>query len=448
MTVTLAALRRSPGDGSTAFAPYASEVPPLDDNGYVQEEWIATGDEDGLAYATALCVRRPRDPRHFSGRVIVEPLHVHGIAPIWLYCGPYVVRSGHAWVEIAAQKTTLDMHVKPSNPQRYQSLHIEGPDTSDFDANPQLGDPEKSELFWSELERRNRATSTILAQVGAALRASPGPFDGQNVANVVLAGHSQTGSVITYYIRDAHGVERLPDGSPVYDGYFPSGFPFDPFHDVDVPIVQVMSEGDIALPAFSFRPGYGGRKYRRNDSDDPGDRYRLYELAGVPHMGTRYPPYNDVTLWIATFPGEIGVTFGPRMNSLPHFELYRAALHHLLEWLDDGVAPPRSERIEVAEDGYFANDEHGNSRGGVRCVQMDVPHSTYRSNPLHADGTPSYLTVGVDEPFAKEKLRSLYLDPADYVGRFDRRLKELVDEGWLLTADAEEMRREARRVEF
>ncbi|MGY0063845.1 alpha/beta hydrolase domain-containing protein [Streptomyces sp. LZ34] len=446
--VTPAVLRRSPKDGSATFAPYGTHVPPLDTYDYVEEEWIASGEEDGHPYATTLLVRRPRDGARFSGTVIAEPLHVHGIAPIWIYTAPYIMRSGHAWVEITAQKTTLDLHVQPSNPERYEALRIEGPDTADFDANPNFGRPELAQVFWSELERRNRAAGTILAQAGAALRSPQGPFAGWHVAHVILAGHSQTGSVTTYYIRDTHDVQRLGDGSPVYDGFFPSGFPFEAFHDVGVPVVQVMSDGDVSRPDYSLSPGYGGRRYRRDDSDKPGDQFRLYELAAVPHMGTRHAPYDDVSLWQATFPDEPDATFGPRMSSLPHFELFSVGLHHLVEWVANGTVPPRAERIEVGPDGYFATDAHGNSRGGVRCVQLDVPHSAYRPNPTNPDGTPSYLTVGSEEPFDPRKLRQLYQDSSDYVERFNRRLDELVAEGWLLAEDADAMRREAEKVEI
>jgi Alpha/beta hydrolase domain len=451
MAVTPADLRRLPDDGTPVFCPFATEVPPLADHDYVEEEWVASGVEDGHPYATTVLVRRPRDAARFSGTVIAEPLHVHGIAPIWIYTAPYLLRSGHAWVEITAQKTTLDMHVKPSNPQRYEDLDIEGPDTSDFDPNPNLEDPEYASTFWSELIRRNRATSTILAQVGAALRGPGGPFDGWDVRNVVLAGHSQTGSVTSYYIESAHDEQRRDDGSPVYDGFFPSGFPYDAFHGVDVAIVQVMSEGDVASPDLSFRPGYGGRRYRRDDSDEVDDRYRLYELAGVPHMGTRQAPFDDVSLWQSTHGEEAakdGVTIGPRMNSLPHFELFAMSLDHLVRWVADGTVPPRGERLEVGPDGFFAKDERGNTRGGVRCVQLDVPHSTYRANPVTVDGTPSWLTVGTDEPLDPEVLRALYGDKAGYLERFSRRVDELVDQGWLLPDDAEAMRREAEEVEL
>ena len=345
MAVSPARLRRLPDDGTAVFSPYATDIPALTDFDYVQEEWVATGIEDGHPYATSVCVRRPRDAAQFSGTVIVEPLHVHGIAPIWMYTAPYLLRAGHAWVEVTAQKTTLDMHVKPSNPHRYEELDIEGPDTRDFDPNPSFGDLEATAVFWSELSRRNRAAGSILAQTGAAIRGPDGPFEGFDVRTVILAGHSQTGSVTSNYIQEAHDKQRLPDGAAIYDGYFPSGFPFEAFRDVDVPIVQVMSEGDVALPDYSFRPGFEGRRYRRDDSDAANDRYRLYELAGVPHMGTRAEPYNDVALWQASLAGEDvreGVTFGPRMNSLPHFELFSLGLHHLVQWAADGTVPPRA----------------------------------------------------------------------------------------------------------
>ncbi|MFI1484031.1 alpha/beta hydrolase domain-containing protein [Streptomyces sp. NPDC020747] len=446
-TVTPAVLRQSPDDGSAAFAPYGTHVPSLDTYDYVEEEWIATGEEDGHSYATTVLVRRPRDWARFSGTVIAEPLHVHGIAPIWIYTGPYILRSGHAWVEITAQKTTLDLHVKASNAQRYESLHIEGPDSADFDMNANLGNREASKFFFSELRRRNRAASTILAQVGAALRSPEGPFADTEVGQVVLAGHSQTGWVTTTYVDSAHDVQRLAGGAPVYDGFFPSGFPLAPFHDVDVPVVQVMSDGDVSVPTYSFVPGHEGRQYRRDDSDKPGDRFRLYELAGIPHMGTRQAPYNDVSLWKATFPDD-DVTFGPKMNSLPHFELFNMGLHHLVEWVANGTVPPRADRLEVGEDGYFALDEHGNTKGGVRSVQLDVPHSAYRANPTNPDGTPSYLTIGSEKPFDPPKLRELYGSSSTYVERFDSRLDELVAGGWLLAEDADDMRSEARQIEI
>ena len=214
----------------------------------------------------------------------------------------------------------------------------------------------------------------------------------------------------------------------------------------DVPIVQVLSDGDISNPN---RPGREGRTYRRPDADEPGDRYRLYELAGVAHMGTRYPPYNQAATWQNDPLGTAGsVPEDAQMNSLPHGELFSMALDHLVQWVANGVTPPRADRIEVGPEGLFAKDEQGNTRGGVRCVQLDVPRLQYMSNPgVTEDGTPAFGVVGIERPLPKDVLERLYKNHFDYVERFNRRLDELVAQGWFLAEDAAEMRAEAEKAE-
>jgi hypothetical protein len=256
-------------------------------------------------------------------------------------------------------------------------------------------------------------------------------------------GHSQTGWVVTNYVLNAHDAQRIGDGSPVYGGYFPSGAPSVRFGPRDVPLLQVLSEGDIADPHRG--PMRVDRSYRRDDSDDPGDRYRLYELAGVGHMNTRYPPYSENQTWQMDPTGTAGnVPLDATMNSLPHGELFAMGLDHLVRWVADGVVPPRSDRIETAANGLFVKDKCGNSRGGVRCVQMDVPCKHYVPNPgTNDDGTPAFGVVGIEEPLPSATLKELYLDHVDYVHRYGHRLDELLAQGWLLEADAEAMRSEA-----
>ena len=394
MSVTAASLSRPRSDGSAPFVPPGSYRGSLEDADYLEEEWFATGEEDGRPYATSALIRRPRDLERFSGTVIVEPLHVMSATPIWLYTSTYLLRSGHGWASISSQKTALDMHVKGFDPARYASLEIAAdpppPGAPEIDPfNPPIGQPEKQAAFFAELQRQNRASNTILAQVGAALRSFDGPF-GDRVARTILAGHSQTGGVVTDFVQNGRSLHRLDDGSAVYDGFFPTGAARAPFTACDIPVLQVLSDGDIANP---HNPMHADRQYRREDSDERTDRYRLYELAGVGHMNTRYPPYNDPAMWQQVSTAG-AVATDARMNSLPHNELFNMALHHVVRWVADGVEPPRADRIEVGPDGYFAQDAQGNSRGGVRCAQMDVPRARYFSSPLDADGKPSFGVVG------------------------------------------------------
>ena len=450
MTVTPATLVRPEArDGSAPFVPSGWFRGDPADFDYVEEEWFASGEVEGHPYVTTVYVRRPRDPNRFSGTVMVEPVHAMSAAPVWQYVSSSLMRAGHGFAAIGSQKSALETHVKPFDPERYASLDIWSdappPDDAAMAAPPR--DPAAMQARMEAMRKLNVLSTPILAQVGAAIADGAGPFEGYDVRHVILAGHSQTGGVVTEYILNGHDTCRRDDGSPVYDGYFPSGAPGVTFGGYDVPIVQVVSDGDVSDP---HRAGRENRTYRRADSDEPGDRYRLYELAGVPHMGTRRAPYNDSAMWRS---GGASMTAGdvPEdavMNSLPHNELFSMAMHHLIQWVADGVTPPRADRIEVGPDGLFAKDEVGNSRGGVRCAQMDVPRLQYFSNPaIGADGVPARGVVGIEKPIPKETLARLYRDHADYVERFTRRVDELVAEGWLLPEDVDEMRTEAEKAD-
>jgi hypothetical protein len=450
MTVTSAALTRPDApEGSAPFVPSGFFRGELSDYDYVEEEWFATGEAEGHPYVTSVYVRRPRDPERFSGTVMVEPVHAMSAAPVWQYVAPYMMRSGHGFAAVCSQKSALDTHVKPFDSDRYASLAIWSdaptPDDAAMAAPPR--DPSAMQARMEAMRRFNVLSTPILAQAGAAIADGDGPFAGYDVRHVILAGHSQTGGVVTQYILDGHDAYRRADGAPVYHGYFPSGAPGVTFGAYDVPIVQVVSDGDISDPN---RAGRENRTYRRADSDDPSDRYRLYELAGVPHMGTRYAPYDNAAMWAS---GPASATAGTvpadaTMNSLPHNELFSVAMDHLIRWVADGVTPPRAERIEVGPDGLFAKDELGNSRGGVRSAQMDVPRLRYFSNPgVGADGVPQRGVVGIQKPIPKETLARMYADHADYVDRFTKRVDELVAEGWLLPEDADEMRTEAEKAD-
>jgi hypothetical protein len=452
MTVEAAALTQP-------LSPAAPYLPPGEFQGsfeefdYVEEEYFASGTADGRPYSTTLVIRRPRDTARFSGTVVAEPLHALGASPVWMYTSREQMRSGHVSAVITSQKTALDTHVKPFAPPRYESLAIEGdpppPGAPEIDVfNMPIGDPDKMAAFRAEMQRRNSASNAILGQVGAALGASAGPLEGWGVGRVLLVGHSQTGAVVTDYIKNAHAVDRRADGRAVFDGYFPTGAPSEPFSPCEVPIVQVLSDGDISDP---HRPGPLGpvgveRRYRRNDSDVPNDLFRLYELAGVAHMGTRYAPYSDPQWWqMVQTAGDVGREV--RMNSLPHNELFGMALHHLVGWTAEGTPPPRAERLVIGADGYFAADEHGNSRGGVRNAMIDVPLARYFANPRDESGAPAFGVVGTEEQLPHETLRQLYKDHDDYVERFNRRLDALVADGWFLAADAEELRTEAAKAQ-
>jgi hypothetical protein len=182
-----------------------------------------------------------------------------------------------------------------------------------------------------------------------------------------------------------------------------------------------------------------GIAYRRPDSDAPGNRYRLYEVAGMPHNNARDRPefLNDpCTLPVTDFHAGAFTALG---------------LHHLIEWIAHGTTPPHAPPIAVDQDtsgdnSPLALDENGNARGGVRNVWVDVPIATY--GVLGKGKTPAQdrlcQLAGSEVPLPAARLKSLYRDKGDYEKKIDTRLGELVKEGWFLPEYVDAIKADAR----
>jgi hypothetical protein len=275
-------------------------------------------------------------------------------------------------------------------------------------------------------------SNAILSQVGALLKdnAPNGPFAGMEVLYLVMGGSSQTGATTLRFIRDAHATARRADGSAIYDGYFPAlAGGMEPVGRCGVPVIHALGEGDMM----------GGRPlgYRRENSDDPGDRFRLYEFVGVSHVPTRgvksaaeiFPLLAD-----ASHPND-------QLSQFPSAMFYFAALHNLIEWVTKAIPAPRAEGIDVDANAEITRDEHGNARGGVRLSYIDVPFATFIAR---SSGGDMYRgMIGQQIPFSKDKLATLYPTHDDYVTKVQRCLRSLEDDRWLFAQDAAELLAEA-----
>ena len=151
MTVTPATLVRPEArDGSAPFVPSGWFRGDPGDFDYVEEEWFASGEVEGHPYVTTVYVRRPRDPDPFSGTVMVEPVHAMSAAPVWQYVSSYLMRAGHGFAAIGSQKSALETHVKPFDPERYAALEIWSdappPDDAAMTAPPR--DPRRCRRGW------------------------------------------------------------------------------------------------------------------------------------------------------------------------------------------------------------------------------------------------------------------------------------------------------------
>jgi hypothetical protein len=145
-------------------------------------------------------------------------------------------------------------------------------------------------------------------------------------------------------------------------------------------------------------------------------------------------------------------------------------LHHLLQWVDKGVVPPRAERItrdndEQNDGSRMALDEHGNPRAGIRTPYVDVPVAKYGLRPPAIvpviPNASAYVAAGGQQaanqmcglsgtqiPFDQAKLKALYKTPANYRASFEKRAKELEKAGWSLPLYRDLLIGDAQKVRF
>ena len=234
-----------------------------------------------VPYTTRMLVKRPVNPRRFSGTIVVEPFNPssgYDIANVWDRSWPYFVSRGDVFVGWTARYAAINA-LKLFEPGRYRPLR--------WGQNSVVDDG---------------ITFDIAAQIGALfkLNGRGSPTHGLRVRRVFEAGFSQDGGFAFTQADVFNSIERLPDGGPVYDGYVPGGtlgpapsinFDLTPAGSLppsdrrnrmqprDVPVIQINTETEEAI--FGAATGFG---YRRPDSDAPSDRYRLWEVPGASHI--------------------------------------------------------------------------------------------------------------------------------------------------------------------
>jgi len=385
--------------------------------GEPNEPATPTGRE--LDYVTRIIVRTPGDPAAFSGRVVVEPFNTSGGADrdvIWLMTDQMLAEAGDAWVGVTV-RTNSGILMQGFDPERYAEVDVPANDVG-----------------WD-----------ILRHVGGLLKEGGEASLGDLLAeHVYLAGYSQSGIDTATFLGAISGTTLMEDGSPVYDGFLPAArsatlsplrsgtafvptFVYEPMGPAVVPVVDLESQSDVqgfdapALPGVRYTSP-GGAGVRKDDSDEPEDRYRLYEVAGMPHGS-----------------GGGGGCEGPPSN-FPNQYFVRAAAEQLFLWAETGEPAPEAARLEMASgDGVVwtaAVDDVGNAVGGVRSPFVDTPLVRYA-----AQSDPGALCKlrGNEFPLDAATLAGLYDSPEDYLDQFTTDLDETIDAGFLRMADREEI---------
>lgn len=424
------------------------------DSPFVEEEFLATGRASEwtttaqpgdpspvgvpVPFRTRVLVRRPRHATRASGAVVVEPLHpMCEEAHAWAALGDHLLRTGGSWVGVTVTAPTAALLRDTVDPERYRDLDI-----------PSAG------LQWD-----------ILGSALAAIR--EGRVPDLRAERIHLAGWSATGSVVRVFLREGFaarhgapldaGLVMVSSGGAGEQGY-PALRPGDAsvalddprraIRDVGVPVIELLSECESETH----------EAVAREDSDTPGDAYRLYQVAGTGHIeswaGDRHSNHATLAGLGQSLPApEIRERRGDGRLDL----VARAVFALLDRWVADDVPPPSAPRLSwdgpaFREGRDLERDADGNAVGGIRPPWIEAPlaryapHGTPASVPTSTlDWTPmadadfgAWLCATMD-PFPGDELRLRYRDGDGYRAAFTEATAHLVAAGFLLADDAAEV---------
>ncbi|KAK7216202.1 hypothetical protein V2G26_004205 [Clonostachys chloroleuca] len=407
---------------SVLLEPY--HVGLLPEYGYVSREYMISGTAAGESYCTRLLLRCPADENDFSGFVVEEPSHLWGGTSIWRHINRWLMRNGHAWLEVDSQAPSALGKIKAVDPERYKDMHfIPGPLSDEFADNiPFIINVTKESLrdayasFKAKWWPATLQSPEILCAASHALRSGQ---LGLKADKVILSGLSQTGGVTRRFISQSSSL-RLPDGSLPFEGFIPcqSGGPALP----DTPgakIIELLGESEfqsVRLPC-----GVSGQMYETS--------HRRYASA------IDIERLSDADLR------------GAKWSSFANSFIYHAVFQAMEKWVRGLDLPPASRMLTtVGDTDEIIRDSHGNALAGVRTLHTDAPLS--RLVAATPKGRPNWY-CGSEWPFSNEQLLEVYGSVSDYCRVAGEALRRQLQDGFLLLADAEALRRETvERVNF
>lgn len=393
----------------------------LEDLGYTEAEYFvsgtATSSVDGRAapFTTRFILRRPLDPAAFNGTVVLDWVNVTAQfenAVDTLNSQQHFLREGYAYAHVSMQAAGLcclpALTPRTWDPQRYGALDHPG-----------------DEFAFS-----------MLNQIAKAIRTSEGvdAMAGLPVQTLLVAGQSQSANQLFDFVTGEHLDPAAIDGLLIHSSIgrvFRDNPPVPVLHLLSD--YEAMPEGppplanlvlwEVAGSAHQdFHVGYQqvfgqGPRAAASLPQRPASAYlELLKTAG--NYGEQpHPLHAACILAGASFPMRYSVN---------------AAFDALQRWVREGRRPSTPQRYRFDAAGALARDAVGNALGGIRLPPVEVPIARYESTACGLGG----ITV----PFSALQIAAAYDSHAAYVCAMAAATNRAMDEGYLLPADAQDLR--------
>jgi len=396
-----------------------------------QSDWAKDGkwpvqEASRAPYKTRLLVRKPADPRKFSGVVVVEWFNVSSDVDIdvdYHYLNQEILRSGHAWVGVTAQAVSISS--KGSGSLGKDALGLQAWDPVRYGSLQHPGDAYSYDIF---------------SQAGAMLK-HPGridPLGGLSPQVLIADGESQSAMRMLTYVNAIHKDALVYDGFLIHSrngtgsplsAQVPAVAPAQVRDDLQTPVLQFITESDL------FQLGKGDNAFA--SARQPNSRYvHTWEVAGTAHSDVysvtqlakqgslQFDSFIDLSRALAV------------INSASQNLVMNAALHALVRWVKEGVSPGSAPPIATQGDSVV-RDARGNALGGVRLPFSEVPVAV-----LSGEGPIGFS--GLTRPFDAATLQALYPSAEAYVHAVTVAAQAAVEGGFLLPQDAQTLVEHAR----
>ena len=423
--------------------PFAFAVVDLGANGYSEKEYFFEGDATAYAlqgqmamngkwalaettkqhFKSRMLVRRPIDGAKFNGTVLVEWFNVTGGAdadPGFIYNSTELIREGYAWVGVSAQAQGVVgggfafpiaglVPLLQYDPERYGSLSHPG-DAYSFD-------------IYTRAAQIVRGAGNMDVLEGLKPKRLIAYGESQSAGRMVsyVDGVQPLTNMFDGFFIHSRGSSGVAFGAEVTLGPGLSGAPTLIRDDISVPVFQFQTETDVV-------GSLGFLSARQPDTD----KLRTWEVAGTSHIDA-YSLSLDTT-GLST---SLGCT---NANDGPQHYVVRAALHALERWIREGTAPVKGEPLMAKGDGSPLTDERGNTLGGVRTPDVDVPTAILSGLPASSGGASLICFLfGHTEPFTPQTLMQLYPSHDDYVSKVKDAARATREANFILVPEEQEM---------
>src|SRR3954453_19094930 len=409
-------------------------------HGYVEQEFFFQGvaraaDGTTAPYKSRILVRRPSDPRHFNGSVILDWTNVtvpDDTDVGWLPMHTTIMDRGFVYVAVAAQELSIEaspIALKQYDPVRYGSLSHPG-DTYSFDIFSQA-----AEAVLEKIEPNDSTPHAKGVVLGDLL---------PEVTRRIGIGASQSGSRLHDYIND------WAAKAGVFEGFIPElADPTGINRDL-VPILWLNSQSEVKPTTVEPDSGMF-RFWEMSGSAHAPHDYSQYQNSGYVYHETNgnvdiYDRDEGVAWGYQNKPGDCGLN-----NYEPGYE-YSAALVALDNWVRTGVAPPKDPATRAdRKGGTLHYDDMSNLVGGIRSPIIDVPIAKYYAGQAPTGGSPCSQTgavplVGGNEMMTAVELTAKYGSSQTYADDFEQQIEAALDRGWLLPEGAADMRHRLREA--